>query len=393
MGRRVAIVGTGQTPYVRRRRDVSVPELVHEAAKRALEDAELTLNNVDAVVFGTAPEAFEGVNCPDKWAADGVGALNKPFMRINTGGATGSSAALAGAHHVASGLFDVVLVVAMQRVGQTPVAQRILGLIWDPVFTRGFSLNLITTVAMAATANIARFGYTEWHMAKISVKDYQNALNNPYAHRKREIGIDDVLQSPVLCWPLKLLDCCPSSDGACAVIFASEERAKRITPTPAWIVGTGAATYVTTPGEDAAIEAGILGPAVAKAYRMAGIDNPLRQISVVEPYDPFSNAEIHYYLSLGFCNEPREATKMVEDGFGEMTGQVPFSPSGGVLCSNPIGATALVRVAEAALQIMGKADKRQVPDAKVALAMGAGGSPAPGSATFINAMILSKEPR
>jgi acetyl-CoA C-acetyltransferase len=392
MGRRVAIVGTGQTPYMRRRRDVSVPELVHEAAKRALDDAGLTFNDIDAVVFGTGPEAFEGVNCPDKWAADGVGALNKPFMRINTGGATGGSTALAGVHHVASGLFDVVLAVAMQRVGQTPVAQRILGLIWDPIFTRGFSLNLITTIAMATTASMRRFSHTEWHMAKISVKDHQNALNNPYAHRKRQIGIDDVLNSPVLCWPIKYLDCCPSSDGACAVIFASEERAKRITATPAWVIGMGATSQVSTPGEEDGEEA-VGSLAAAKAYRMAGIDNPRRQISVVEPYDPFSMAEIGLYESLGFCKDPREATKMVEDGFAEMTGEVPFSPSGGVLCSNPIGATALVRVAEAALQIMGKAEKRQVPDAKVALAMGAGGSPAPGSATFINFMILAKEPR
>jgi acetyl-CoA C-acetyltransferase len=392
MGRRVAIVGTGQTPYMRRRRDVSVPELVHEAAKRALDDAELTLKDIDAVVFGTAPEAFEGVNCPDKWAADGAGALNKPFMRINTGGATGGSTALASVHHVASGVFDVVLAVAMQRVGQTPVAQRILGLIWDPIFTRGFSLNVVTTIAMVATAGMQRFGYTERHMAKIAVKDYRNALNNPYAHRKRQIEIDDVLNSPVLCWPLKYLDCCPSSDGACAVIFAAEERAKKIAPIPAWVIGMGDISYVSTPGEEDE-EEGALRLAVRKAYKMAGIDNPRQQISVVEPYDPFSIAEIGYYYSLGFCEEPREATKMVENGFGEMTGQVPFSPSGGVLCSNPIGATALVRVAEAALQIMGKAEKRQVPEAKIAVAMGAGGSPAPGSATFIDAMILAKEPR
>jgi acetyl-CoA C-acetyltransferase len=391
MGRRVAIVGTGQTPYMRRRRDVSVPELAHEAAKKALEDADLTWNDIDAIVFGVAPEAFEGVNCPDKWAADGVGALNKPFMRVNTGGATGSSTALAAVDHIASGLFDVVLAVAMQRVGQTPVAQRILGLVWDPIFTTGFSLNLISVTAMGATTAMARYGYTERHMAKIAVKDYHNALNNPYAHRKLDIGIDDVLNSPLLCWPMKYLDCCPSSDGACAVVFASEERAKRTTRTPAWVIGTGANAYVTTPGIEGEEE--ILGPAVRKAYRVAGIDNPRRQISLVEAYDAFSSAEISYYLAFGFCEEPREATKMVEDGFGEMTGQVPFSASGGVLCSNPVGATALVRVAEAALQIMGKGDERQVPDAKVALAMGGGGFPAPGSATFSTAIILAKEPR
>ncbi len=393
MGRRVAIVGTGQTKYVRRRKDVSVPELAHEAAKRALEDAGLMLKDIDAVVFATAPESFEGVNCPDKWAADGAGGLGKPFMRINTGGATGGSGALAGIHHVASGVFDVVLVVAMQRVGQTPDAQRILNLIWDPIFATGFALNLPAITAMGTTGAMERFGYTEWHMAKLSVKDHLNALNNPYAHVQIEIGIEDVLNSPVVCWPIKILDCCPRSDGACAAVFASEERARKITPTPAWVIGTGATTCVTTIGEEADEDAALGGPAVRKAYQMAGIDNPRRQISVVEPYDPFSSTEIGYYLSMGFCQERRQATKMVENGFGEMTGEVPFSPSGGVLCANPIGATALVRVVEAALQVMGKADKHQVPGAKVALATGAGGSPGPGSAIFSTATILAKEPR
>jgi len=392
VARRVAVVGTGQTPYKTRRRDVSVPELVHEAAGAALSDAQLTIRDIDAVVFGTAPEAFEGVNSPDKWAADAVGALNKPFMRIHTGGATGGSAAQAGVHHIASGLFDVVMVVAMQRVGQTPEAQRILGLIWDPIFAAGFSLNLITTVAMATSINMQKTGLTEEHMARISMKDHLNALNNPYAHVRKAVTVEDVLKSFPLVKPIKLLDCCPSSDGACAIIFASETRARKITPKPAWVIGMGGSTSVTTPGEEN--DEATLGRLAAKnAYRMAGIDRPRRQIDVVEPYDPFSITEIGYYESLGFCDSPAEALRMVERGFGEMTGEVPFSPSGGVLCSNPIGATALVRVAEAAMQVTGNAGAHQVPDAKVALAMGAGGSPAPGSATFMTAMVLSSQSR
>ena len=393
MPQRVAIVGTGQTRYVTRRKDVSVAELAHEAARKALEDANLTVKDIDAVVFATAPESFEGVNCPDKWAADGVGGLGKPFMRINTGGATGGSGALAAVSHVASGAFDVVLVVAMQRVGQTTDAQRILNLIWDPIFATGFALNLPAIAAMGTTNAMKKLGYTEWHMAKLSEKAHRNALNNPYAHVRIRITIEDVLKSRAICWPIKLLDCCPRSDGACAAIFASEDRARKITSTPAWVIGTGATTCVTTIGEVGDEDAQMGGPSVRQAYKMAGIDNPRKQISVVEDYDPFSNTEIGYYYSMGFCKDPREAVKMVEDGFSEMTGEVPFNPSGGVLCSNPIGATALVRVVEAALQIMGKADKRQVPGVKVALATGAGGSPGPGSATFMNAVVLAKEPR
>jgi len=370
-----------------------MPELVHEAAKKALDDAELTLKDIDAVVFGTAPEAFEGVNCPDKWASDGVGALNKPFMRINTGGATGGSAALAGVTHVSSGQFEKVLVVASQRVGQTPNAQQILGLIWDPIFATGLSLNLITTVAMATAALIEDHGLTERHMAKISVKDHMNALNNPYAHVRKAVDIDEVLNSFTLIWPIKLLDCCPSSDGACAIVLAAEEAAKKVTPTPAWVVGTGATSFVSTQGEANVERGGVGRIAFEHAYKMAGIDNPREQIDVVECYGPFSTAEISAYVEMGFAATMKEAIKMVEDGFGEMTGEVPFNPSGGVLCANPIGATALVRVAEAALQVMGKAEERQVPDVKIALAQGLGGSPGPGSATFTNCMILSKEPR
>jgi acetyl-CoA C-acetyltransferase len=229
-------------------------------------------------------------------------------------------------------------------------------------------------------------------MARISAKDHDNALNNPYAHIRIKVTPEDVLNSRVICWPIKLLDVCPRSDGACAVVFASEEKARKITATPAWVLGAGAVTASSTPGEEVE-EAGFGTIAVKKAYKMAGIDNPRKQIDVVEAYDPFSTMELMYYPSFGFCDDPKEAVKMVEEGFGEMTGEVPFSPSGGVLCSNPIGATALVRVAEAALQVMGKAGDRQVPDVKVALATGAGGSPGPGSATFITATILGKEPR
>ena len=393
MARRVAVVGTGQTYFMTRRKDASAPELVYEATARALQDAELSVKNIDSVVFGIAPEAFMGVNCPDKWVSDGAGALNKPFFRVHTGGATGGSAVIAAVEQVASGVADVVLAVAMDRVGQTPVAQRVLGLIWDPIFATGLSLNLITVTAMLNAAMMEKYGYTEWHTAKLASKNHKNALNNPYAHLKVDVSVEDVLKSPVLSWPIKLLEVCPSSDGACAVIVATEEKARKITSTPAWVSGMAGYTYVSTPGnEDVTVERGIA-PDVRKAYRMAGIDNPRQQIDVAEPYMPFSFAEISAYVQFGFAKDMKEAIKMVEDGFGEMTGEVPFAPSGGVLCANPIGCTAMVRVAEAAIQIMGKGGERQVPGAKVAVAQGQGGSMAPASATFSNAFILAKEPR
>lgn len=390
MARRFAIVGTGQTKYVTKRFDCSAPDLVHEATSRALDDAGLKLKDVDAVVFGLAPESLDGVNSMDKWCADAAGARNKPFMRIQTGGATGGSTALAAAHHVASGIFDVVLAVAVERVGETPDAQRVLNRIYDPILASDFALNIIAAVAMETILHMKTYGFTEEHMAMIAVKNHLNALNNPYAHLQTKITIDDVFKSPLICWPFKLLDCCPRSDGACAVVFASEEKAKKMVPVPAWVNGMAAITDITAPGETGS--KGLQpGGAVWKAYKMAGIDKPRRQIQVVECYAPFSALELVFYENLGFC-KPDEVAKLAESGFGEMDGEIPFTPSGGVLCSNPIGATALVRVAEAAIQIMGKAGARQVSNVRNAVATGIGGSPGPGSAAFLTTMILGNKP-
>ncbi len=390
MARNVAIVGTGQTKYATKRFDLSAPDMVYEATSKALEDAGLTIKDIDAVVFGMAPESLDGVNSMDKWCSGAAAAYDKPFMRVHTGGATGGSTAMAAAYHVASGLFDVVLAIAVERVGETPDAQRVLNRIYDPVITSEFALNIINVVAMGTSRAMESHGFTERHMALIAVKNHLNALNNPYAHLQFSTSVDDVLKSPVVCWPLKLLDCCPRSDGACAVIFAAEDKARKMAGVPAWIKGMAAITDINVPGETG--DSGWMSAEAAyKAYKMAGIDNPRRQIQVVECYAPFSSMELLLYENLKFC-EPFEIAKLVDSGFGEMNGEVPFTPSGGVMCSNPIGATALIRVAEAAIQVMGKGDKRQVPGVINALATGAGGSPGIGSASFSTAMILGKQP-
>jgi acetyl-CoA C-acetyltransferase len=175
------------------------------------------------------------------------------------------------------------------------------------------------------------------------------------------------------------------------VVFAPEDKAKKLVPVPAWVNGMAASSDMTVPGET-----GGSGwnpeKTVNKAYQIAGIDKPRQQIQVVEAYCPVSTLELVMYAYCGFCRT-NEIAKLAESGFGEMDGEVPFTPSGGVLCSNPIGATALVRVAEAAIQVMGKGDKRQVPNVKNALATGAGGSPGPGSTSFHTAMVLGREPR
>lgn len=394
MARRVAIVGTGQTKYKTKHDTYSSPDMYFEVVKTCLEDAELTVNDIDAVVFGTGPEALDGVNGVDKWCSDAVGALNKPLMRINTGGATGGSTVLAALDHITSGMFDVVVAVSGQRMGQsTAHSQYTLSLGFDPIVVRPFSMNSLPVFAGDALLCMEKFGFSEYHMARIAVKNHLNALNNPYAHLRINATMEKALSAKFLSYPLRLLDLCPSSEGACAVVLASEEKARKITSRPAWINGFTAGTTIINSGVGGVDSTYSWDTIAQKAYRMAGIENPRTQIQVAEPYIPVSYQEIPAYAALGFC-KPHEVAKLVEEGFGEMGGEVPFCPSGGTLCSNTIGAAGMARMAEAAIQVMGKGGARQVPNVRNALATAGGGLFGTGGMTafFLDVLVLGAEP-
>jgi acetyl-CoA C-acetyltransferase len=395
MARRVAIVGTGQYKYKSKHLDVSTPDMYWETARRALDDAGLTTKDIDAVVFGIGPEALDGTMGIEKWCADAVGALNKPLMRINTGGATGGSAALAGIDHVASGMFDVVLVMAGQRMGQaTSHSQYTLSLGFDPVVAKQISINSLPLFSGDALLCMKKYKFDEYHMARIAVKNHLNALNNPYAHLHIKCSIEEELKAKYLAYPLRLLDMCPSSEGACAIVLATEEKAKKIASRPAWVNGFSSAAMIINPGINNVDSTDGWNFVAQKAYKMAGIDNPRKQIQVAEPYIPVSYQEIPAYSAFGFC-KPEECAKLVEEGFGEMTGEVPFCPSGGTLCSNTIGASGLARVADAAIQVLGRGEARQVPNTvKNALAMCGGGIFGTGGMTafFVDVFVLGAEP-
>jgi acetyl-CoA C-acetyltransferase len=370
MARRAAIVGVGLTKCSSHRRDVIYPELVHEAVSAALADANLEAKDIDAVVYGSM-DPFDGVFAPERWNVDacvGAGASNKPFMKITTGGTTGGSVALGGYYHVTSGLFDVVLVVASQRVGETLEAQLVLNTAIDPIYERWMGGGAIMVGANQASSHFHYYGTTEEDLAMVAAKNYANALNNPYAHLQRHLTVEDALRTRMVSWPLRLSDCCPSSDGACAIILACEERARKITKTPAWVRGAGQITDNYYIGDRPWFQdweaLSILGRHV---YKQAKIGNPFEELDVAELYNAFTIQEIIECEALGFC-EPGKGTELVRKGVTSMDGKLPVNPSGGTLCTNPIGATGLVRIAEATLQVMGKADKRQVANVKTALA-------------------------
>jgi acetyl-CoA C-acetyltransferase len=376
--REVAVVGVGQTKYSGLTSQ-SYPELIREATKSVLEDAQTTIDSVDAVVISMAPDAIIGVSHGERWIVGACGAAGKPMMRVHTGGATGLSALQVAAYHVASGMYDTVMVVGADRVGESGDAQSILNRIWDPYYERAMPLNTITMLAFQAVRFMEKYGMTEEHMAMVSVKDHKNGCKNPYAHIQKELTIEDVFNSRMIAWPIKLFDSCPSSSGGAAMILTSKENAGKFPHKPAWIRGMGHASETYWMGDRMGpkkdgdhADSPALGQAVDSAYRMAGIRDPRRELQAAELYAPFSNIEIHAIQDVGLC-EANETLGLLEKGYFDLDGALPVNPSGGVLCANPISVTAMVRAAEAALQVQGRAGEHQVDNAKTVLATGIGG--------------------
>jgi len=370
MGKRVAIVGTGQTKCRSSRKDVNGQELINEAVLRALEDAGLKRDDIDAIVIGNM-DHFEGINYVDTWSVDGSGGFMKPIMKVTTGGTTGTTVAMAGYYHVASGLFDKVLAIGWEKNSESDTTGAIITA-FDPVLDRPTFGGAVGGLAAAATRYMAMTGAKERDAAMVAVRDRKHALNNPYAHLQIDITIEDVMNSPMISYPIKYLDMCPRTDGACAVIFASEDVAARLTRIPAWVQGTvNRHNYALAcdPGWDM-LET--LDEASKILYGRLGIREPLKEFDLMELYFPSSFSGLQWVEDLGLAKRG-EGPRLIASGATNMGGELPINPSGGVLSSNPIGATGLQRVAECAIQIMGKGDKRQVAGAKRALATGFGG--------------------
>ena len=390
----VAVIGVGQTAFRSRYDEMTYPELAQEAVTLALKDAGLEPGQIDAVVFSMAPTTFMGVADADKWAVDYAWARGKPFMRVHTGGATGGSAFQAGYSHVASGQYGTVLVVGADRITETPDAQFVLNLIWDPFYEQDFALNTVTMTALATQRYMHKYGTTEEQYANVVVRARRNALANPSAHLKGEIDIAAVMNSKRVSWPYKLFDICPRSAGAAAVVITTEALAKERCARPAFITGTAGVSNTVFMGDRMGPEADTdladyseLKQAARECYRQAGITDPMRQVQAVEIYDPFSSFQFPQLESLGFC-ESGTAQRLSDEGAFDMDGSLAVNPSGGTLCTNPIGVTGLVRAAEAARQVMGRAGAMQVKGVHNAVATAIGGS-----TQFFTVTMLSDEPR
>jgi acetyl-CoA C-acetyltransferase len=374
MGRAVAIIGVGQTHHGRRM-DVSYPDLVREAVLRVFEDTGLSPKDIDGVVSGTMPSMMEGIALTHFYFADAMQAIGKPILKTETCGSTGVSIAHTAYYWVASGIADLVLAVGHEKMNEGN-SQATMTTVAEPFYQRYFISGAPGVFSMQSQMWTARYGLSEDKIrdaaAYISVTHHDSAFDNPYAHVKIRVTAEDVKNARVITYPIRLLDVCPNSDGACAVIFASERMAKKIGRKAAWVKGVGyrGEEYFFGDSDKVVWESAI--QAARQAYDQAGIKNPRKELDVAEVYNPFTYQEMLFYECFGFCDFGTSPDLVLKGTFARK-GTLPCDPSGGTLCTNPIGATGLIRVAEAAMQVTGKAGDHQVPGAKLALAHAMGG--------------------
>jgi acetyl-CoA C-acetyltransferase len=379
-----AVVGVGQTKYSSTRGDVSIAGLVREAALRALEDADVTWKDIDAVVIGKAPDMFEGVMMPELYLADALGAVGKPMFRVHTAGSVGGSTALAAASLVQAGLHERVLTVAFEKQSE---ADAMWALSRPIPFSPPTMAGAGGYFAPLIRAYIRRSGAPDHVGMLVAVKDRENALKNPYAHLQLEdISFEKVAESPMLWDPIRYLETCPSSDGACAMVMTNEAGGNRAT-NPAWIAATEMRSEPTMFAGRDAVNPRAGQDCATDLYKQAGITNPRAEIDCAEIYVPFSWYEPMWMENLHITGDG-EGWKMTDTGATRLDGDFPVNMSGGVLSSNPIGASGMIRFAEAALQVRGQAGEHQVDGARTALGHAYGG----GSQFFAMWIVKAEKP-
>lgn len=374
MAERVAIVGIGQTKYTATRGDVSLPGLLREAAFRALEDAQMTFADVDAFVIGKAPDFFEGVMVPEYSLVEALGAVGKPIFRVHTAGSVSGSTAIVASNLVEAGIHGTVLTIGWEM-------QSCSEAMWALSVTMPFQQQLVA----GAGGYFAPYVRQYIHRSKapedtgilVALKDRLNALKNPYAHlHEHDITYESVRDSIMLWDPIRYAETCPSSDGAFAMVMTNEaggDIAAAEGRRPAWIHSTAMRSEPALAAGRDQVSPQAGKDCAAAVFKGAGITDPRKEIDVAEVYVPFSWYEPMWLENLGFAEEG-SGWKLTQDGVTAMDGDLPFNPSGGVLSSNPIGASGMIRFGEAALQVRGMAGEHQIDGARRALGHAYGGA-------------------
>jgi acetyl-CoA C-acetyltransferase len=376
--RKVAVIGVGNSKFGPRQ-DVNLAELTFEAVKPAFVDAGITGKDIPFVALGSAGGWYEET-LPAVVTAEYCGLTGAGLVHCEAACASGSAAFATAYLDVASGHNDIALAIGVEKMTEIDT-QTMLELIgragyyfWE---FHNFGITFPGYYALHATNHMAKYGTTQEDLARVSVKNHKYAALNPVAHFQREITLKDALEARVIAWPLKLYDCCPMTDGASAVVLASEEMVQKLKiDTPVWVAGVGYSSgtaNLTNRENFVGLRAAVL--AAERAYKQAGLGPS--DVEVADVHDCFTIAEIMAYEDVGFCKKG-EGGKLIREGQTEIGGKIPVNVDGGLKAKgHPIGATGCSMIYELTKQLREGAEKRQrqVPLKKyVALAHNVGGT-------------------
>lgn len=384
---KVAIVGMGCTRFGERW-GMGVEDLLVEAAYEAFEDAGILPKDIQAAWLGTV---FSGITAI---TMSPLGLQYIPMTRVENMCATGSEALRGASYAVAAGVCDIALAIGVEKLkdsGQTGVkGPAIVGDNQDGSSGIGSGYSAPASFAYLGTRYFHQYGLTRDHgkrlIAQIAVKNHHNGSLNPKAHFHNKLTLDQVVNAPIVAWPLGLYDCCGVSDGAAAAIVVRADRAKEFRPDPIYIKGlaisVGARQGVMRQDYDFVhVEENVR--ASQMAYQQAGVKNPRKEISLAEVHDCFTTHELILYEDLGF-SERGKAGEDIEAGTFTLTGSLPINTDGGLKCfGHPLGASGLRMMYEIYKQLQGKAGPRQISNPRLGLAHNLGGNAGMGIASCV----------
>lgn len=381
MPREVAIIGCGMAKFGNRV-NKSLMDLLKEAATCAIEDSRIGNKDIQALYVSTMLSGeLTNQTALASALADELCLFPAAADRIENGPASGGSAVKNAFLAVASGYYDLVLVVGGEKMRDAP-GDKITDLIatmTHPTAEYIHGVTLPSLAAMFTRLYMNKYGVERKHLAMIAVKNHENALKNPYAHLQRKVTLEGIFSSPeaevnnpLIAEPLRLFDMCPISDGAASVLMCSADIAKEFTDTPVTIAGFGQATEIQAVSQrpdPTTLRA--VKTSAQQAFQMAHLTP--KDIDVAELHDAFTILEIAESEDAGFF-EKGTAHKAVEEGRTCLDGDLPINPSGGLKArGHPVGATGVAQVAELTWQLRGDAKDRQVAGAEKAYCCNFGG--------------------
>lgn len=358
---RVAVVGAGLIRFGELF-EQSYEQMAQGAFRAAVQsvDRGFEPHQVEAAIVATQRGSLwgqEGVG--GNTVPTAIGLAGIPCTRVENACPSGSDAFRMGAMVVASGVHDVVLVIGVEKMRDKSTEEGLLSraAAGHPIYNRGETAPVL--FAPYATRHMHEFGTTREMLASVAVKNHHNGSLDPYAHFQNEVTVEQVLASPPVCHPLHLLDCCPQTDGAAAVLLVSSERAGEFTERPIWVAGFGLATdhpYLHEKSSFVGLPA--TAEAARRAYAMSGVSPS--ELDMAEVHDCFTITEILDIEDLGFVEKGKGGIASL-DGETALGGRLPVNPSGGLLAKgHPIGASGVAQLTECYWQLRGEAGDRQV---------------------------------